>query len=164
MIGYYANARSRRIRGEWRRIIPNALLAGVVTGISLAALLLATKALFFYADNGYPEFNRVQDGVAVGETCATGAGCVYRRYPRPTPTSSRPPASPTPRRSRTCTGAPRGHRPACSWVEPRSRRCSAVSSSASVSSPGRARARSEGGGDRLSARVRAPERILNRPR
>jgi hypothetical protein len=80
VIGYYANARSRRIRGEWRRILPNALLAGLVTGVSLAALLLGTKSLFFYADNGYPDFNRVQDGVAVGETCATGADCVYRRY------------------------------------------------------------------------------------
>ena len=80
VIGYYANARSRRVRGEWRRILPNALLAGLVTGVSLAAFLLATKALFFYADNGYPDFNRVQDGVAVGDTCATGADCVYRRY------------------------------------------------------------------------------------
>jgi hypothetical protein len=80
VIGYYANARSRRVRGEWRRILPNALLAGLVTGVSLAALLLGTKALFFYADNGYPDFNRLQDGVAVGETCATGADCVYRRY------------------------------------------------------------------------------------
>lgn len=80
VIGYYANARSRRVRGEWRRIVPNALLAGLVTGVSLAALLLATKALFFYADNGYPDFNRVVDGVAVGQTCVTGADCVYRRY------------------------------------------------------------------------------------
>ena len=80
VIGYYANARSRRIRGEWRWILPNALLAGLVTGLSLAALLLGTKALFFYADNGYPDFNRVVDGAAVGDTCATGAECVYRRY------------------------------------------------------------------------------------
>ncbi len=80
VIGYYANARSKRIRGEWRRIVPNALLAGLVTGVSLAALLLATKALFFYADNGYPDFNRIVDGVAVGESCQTGADCVYRRY------------------------------------------------------------------------------------
>ena len=80
VIGYYANARSRRIRGEWRRILPNALLAGLVTGVSLAALLLGTKALFFYADNGYPAFNRIEDGVAVGSTCQTGADCVYRRY------------------------------------------------------------------------------------
>ena len=80
VIGYYANARSKRIRGEWRRVVPNALLAGLVTGGSLAALLLATKALFFYADNGYPDFNRIVDGVAVGEACQTGADCVYRRY------------------------------------------------------------------------------------
>ena len=80
VIGYYANARSKRVRGEWRRIAPNALLAGLVTGVSLAALLLATTALFYYADNGYPDYNRVVDGAAVGETCATGADCVYRRY------------------------------------------------------------------------------------
>jgi hypothetical protein len=80
VIGYYANARSKRIRGEWRRIVPNALLAGLVTGVSLAALLLGTKALFFSADNGYPDFNRIVDGVAVGESCQTGAECVYRRY------------------------------------------------------------------------------------
>jgi hypothetical protein len=80
VIGYYANARSRRIRGEWRRVLPNALLAGLVTGVSLAALLLGTKALFFYADNGYPDFNRAENGVPVGETCVTGADCVYRRY------------------------------------------------------------------------------------
>ena len=80
VIGYYANARSRRIRGDWRRIVPNALLAGLVTGITLAILLLATKALFFYADNGYPDFNRIVDGVPVGQACATGAECVYLRY------------------------------------------------------------------------------------
>lgn len=80
VIGYYANARSKRVRGDWRRILPNALLAGLVTGVSLAALLLGTKALFFYADNGYPDFNRVVDGAAVGESCVTGADCVYRRY------------------------------------------------------------------------------------
>jgi hypothetical protein len=80
VIGYYANARSRRIRGEWRRIVPNALLAGVVTGAFLAVLLLGTKALFFFADNGYPDYNRVEKGVAVGATCHTGADCVYHRY------------------------------------------------------------------------------------
>ncbi len=80
VIGYYANARSKRVRGDWRRIIPNALLAGLVTGLTLAILLLATKALFFYADNGYPDFNRVVDGAAVGQACATGAECVYFRY------------------------------------------------------------------------------------
>ena len=33
VIGYYANARSKRVRGEWRRIVPNALLAGVAAGV-----------------------------------------------------------------------------------------------------------------------------------
>jgi hypothetical protein len=80
IIGYYANARTARARGQWRRILPNGLLAGLVTGIVLALLLLGTKALFFYADNGYPDFNRVEDGVAVGPTCAAGAECVYQRY------------------------------------------------------------------------------------
>ena len=81
VIGYYANARSSRARGEWRRILPNGLFAGLVTGIVLAALLLGTKALFFYGDAGYPDFNRVdENGLAVGPTCLTGADCVYRRY------------------------------------------------------------------------------------
>lgn len=80
VIGYYANARSSRSRGQWRRLIPNALLAGAVTGLTLAALLLATKALFFFADTGYPDFNRIENGVHVGATCDTGADCVYRRY------------------------------------------------------------------------------------
>jgi len=80
IIGYYANARSSRARGEWRRILPNGLLAGLVTGVVLALLLLGTKALFFFADNGYPDFNRVENGITVGPTCAAGADCVYHRY------------------------------------------------------------------------------------
>jgi hypothetical protein len=80
VIGYYANARARRGRGEWRRILPNALLAGVVMGLTLSILLLGNKALFFFADSGYPDFNRVENGAPVGETCATGADCVYHRY------------------------------------------------------------------------------------
>ncbi|HUQ44088.1 MAG TPA: hypothetical protein VM451_06725 [Candidatus Limnocylindria bacterium] len=79
VIGYYANARAARRRGEWRRIVPNALLAGVATGLTLAILLLGIKALFFLADNGYPNFNQVENGVA-GPTCESGADCVYRRY------------------------------------------------------------------------------------
>lgn len=81
VIGYYANARSSRSRGQWRRLVPNGLLAGAVTGLTLAALLLGTKALFFFADTGYPDFNRVdENGAAIGETCQTGGDCVYRRY------------------------------------------------------------------------------------
>jgi hypothetical protein len=80
VIGYYANARSSRARGQWRRILPNGLLAGLVTGVVLALLLLGTKALFFFGDTGYPDFNRVENGVAVGPTCVAGADCVYHRY------------------------------------------------------------------------------------
>ena len=80
IIGYYANARSARARGQWRRILPNGLLAGLVTGLVLAMLLLGTKALFFFGDTGYPDFNRVENGVAVGPTCVAGADCVYHRY------------------------------------------------------------------------------------
>jgi hypothetical protein len=81
VIGYYANARSARLRGEWRRILPNAVLAGVATGLTLAILLLGTKALFFFGDTGYPDFNRLDtNGAAVGETCVSGADCVYHRY------------------------------------------------------------------------------------
>ena len=80
IIGYYANARSARVRGQWRRIVPNALLAGAVTGLALATLALGTKALFFFGDGGYPDFNRVENGVAVGDTCQPGGDCVYHRY------------------------------------------------------------------------------------
>jgi len=75
LIGYYANARSERAGGPWRRIIPNALLAGLVTGLTYAVLLLGVKAIFFNADNGY------RDQSSGGQlTCQTGAECVYQRY------------------------------------------------------------------------------------
>jgi hypothetical protein len=81
IIGYYANARAARERGAWRRIVPNALLAGLATGLSLAVLLLAIRALFFFGDSGYPTFNRTDaQGTPIGETCQAGADCVYRRY------------------------------------------------------------------------------------
>ncbi len=75
LIGYYANQRSDRRAGPWPRILVNGLFAGLVTGITLAALLLATKALFFAADNGYRDENL---GGAL--SCQTGADCVYQRY------------------------------------------------------------------------------------
>lgn len=80
IIGYYANARSNRTRGEWRRILLNALLVGAVTGLTLAAFVLGVKALFFFGDSGFPAFNRVENGVAVGPTCISGGDCVYHRY------------------------------------------------------------------------------------
>lgn len=75
LIGYYANQRSNRRAGPWLRILTNGLFAGLVTGLSAAVLLLAVKALFFYADNGYRD-----PGQGGQLTCTTGAGCVYERY------------------------------------------------------------------------------------
>ncbi len=75
LIGYYANQRSDRRAGPWPRIVSNALFAGIVTAVTTALLLLAVKALFFTADNGYRD-------IALGGSlsCRTGADCVYQRY------------------------------------------------------------------------------------
>lgn len=75
LIGYYADARSGRGRGAWRRILANATFAGLATGLTLAALLLGVKALFFAADDGYRD-----PGLGGRITCQTGGDCVYRRY------------------------------------------------------------------------------------
>jgi len=81
LIGYYANTRSDRAAGPWSRILVNGLFAGFVTGLTLAMLLLGVKALFFFADNGYPDFNRVDEsGTPIPPTCEPGANCVYERY------------------------------------------------------------------------------------
>ena len=75
LIGYYADARSGRGRGEWRRILANSLFAGVVPGLTLAALLIGVKALFFAADDGYRD-----PGLGGRIACRTGGDCVYQRY------------------------------------------------------------------------------------
>jgi hypothetical protein len=75
LIGYYANQRSDRRLGPWRRILANGLYAAAVTAISLAILLLGIKALFFFADGGFR--NPSQGGSL---SCETGAPCVYARY------------------------------------------------------------------------------------
>jgi hypothetical protein len=75
LIGYFANQRSDRRAGPWIRILSNGLFAGAVTGLTLALLLLAVKALFFGADNGY------RDPALGGSlSCRPGADCVYERY------------------------------------------------------------------------------------
>jgi len=75
LIGYYANARSDRAGGPWSRIMANALVAGLATGITFALLFLGVKTLFFFADNGY------RDASSGGPlTCQAGADCVYQRY------------------------------------------------------------------------------------
>jgi hypothetical protein len=75
LIGYYANARSERRAGPWGRILANAAYAGAVTALTLALLLLGTKAVFFFFDSGYRD-------VSLGGTvdCTGGADCVFQRY------------------------------------------------------------------------------------
>jgi hypothetical protein len=82
LIGYYANQRSDRRAGPWSRIVRNGVFAGFVTGLSFAALILVLKAIFFFADTGYPDFNRLDPntGQVIPPTCSTGADCVYARY------------------------------------------------------------------------------------
>ncbi len=74
LIGYYANQRSGWRRG-FGRLFANAAFAGLATGLTFAVLLLAIKALFFFADNGYRD-----PGQGGPITCQGGADCVYRRY------------------------------------------------------------------------------------
>ncbi len=75
LIGFYADARSGTARGAWRRILANAVFAGLVTGLTLAALLLGVKALFFAADDGYRD-----PGLGGRVSCQAGSDCVYQRY------------------------------------------------------------------------------------
>ena len=75
LIGYYADARADRRSGPWLRIIGNGLFAGLVTGLTLAILLLGVKALFFAADNGFRD-----PGLGGPLTCQGGASCVFARY------------------------------------------------------------------------------------
>ena len=76
LIGYYANARSDRRAGPWRRILLNGLYASLLTTVTLAALFVGTKATFFFADDGYRDAS--QGGPIAG--CVSGADCVYQRY------------------------------------------------------------------------------------
>jgi hypothetical protein len=74
LVGWYANARSER-RRPVGRVVANAVLAGAMTGLSLAILYAGLRLLFIYADNGYPDFN--QPG---RPACAPGPACTYARY------------------------------------------------------------------------------------
>jgi hypothetical protein len=81
VIGYYANQRSDRRAGPWSRILRNGVFAGFATGLTTALLVLLLKVIFFYADTGYPDFNRVdRAGTPIPPYCQTGADCVYKRY------------------------------------------------------------------------------------
>ncbi len=76
IIGYYANARSDRQAGPWSRILANGAYAGLLTALTLALCFLATKWVFFNADNGYR--NTAGGGPIAG--CEPGPDCVYQRY------------------------------------------------------------------------------------
>lgn len=85
LIGYYANQRSNRRAGPWGRILVNGLFAGLVTGLTAAALLLAIKVLFFYGDDGFRDPGQggrvtVDKDDGRPAPCETGADCVYQRY------------------------------------------------------------------------------------
>jgi hypothetical protein len=76
LIGYYANARADRRAGPWRRILLNGIYASVLTAATLAVLFAGTKAIFFFADNGYRDAG--QGGPIAN--CVSGGDCVYQRY------------------------------------------------------------------------------------
>ena len=81
LIGYYANQRSNRVAGPWSRILVNGAFAGLATGLTVAILLLLIKAIFFYADSGYPDFNRADaNGNPIPPYCQSGPDCTYQRY------------------------------------------------------------------------------------
>jgi hypothetical protein len=74
LIGFYADARSER-RRPWRRVIANALYAGLFTALALAVLYAGVRLVFVYADAGY------RDGTQGGPIlCTTGPQCTYQRY------------------------------------------------------------------------------------
>jgi hypothetical protein len=82
LIGAYANARSKRRGGPTARIFANAIGAAAATALTSVVLMLAVKALFFAADGGFPNYNRIdrETGSTIGPFCDTGADCVYHRY------------------------------------------------------------------------------------
>ena len=75
MIGYYANRDRDRRRGPVAADRRQRAVRGRGRPASRSrVLLLAVKALFFFADNGYRDRRRRS------LTCQTGADCVYQRY------------------------------------------------------------------------------------
>ena len=82
LIGWYANVRSKRTDGPTGRVLVNGLAAAIVTALTTILLMVAVKALFFAADGGYPNYNRIdrETGEAIAPYCEPGADCVYRRY------------------------------------------------------------------------------------
>ena len=73
LVGAYANTRSER-RRPWRRVVANAVWAGLVTGLSLALMYGSLRLLFVYADSGYRD-----PGQGGQLDCQTGPDCTYKR-------------------------------------------------------------------------------------
>ena len=93
IIGYYADARSGRGRGAWGRILANSLFAGLVTGLTLGALLIGVKALFFAADDGYRDPGSVAGSpVRPAATASISATGRANPMPSPRPASRTPPS------------------------------------------------------------------------
>lgn len=82
LIGAYANVRAQRGGGPTSRVIANALAAAAATALTSILLMAAVKALFFAADGGFPNFNRIdrESGRLIPPFCDAGADCVYHRY------------------------------------------------------------------------------------
>ncbi|HEX8940646.1 MAG TPA: hypothetical protein VF763_10845 [Candidatus Limnocylindrales bacterium] len=75
IIGYYADSRSERQAGPWRRILGDAAWAGLLSAMSFVLLVLLIKGVFFFADDGY------RGDVFGGRLdCQPGPACVYARY------------------------------------------------------------------------------------
>lgn len=75
IIGYYANSRADRRAGPWSRILANGAWSGLITGLSMAILIIGIKAIFFLADDGYRG-----DTLGGRLDCTPGPDCVYARY------------------------------------------------------------------------------------
>jgi hypothetical protein len=82
LIGWYANVRSKRTAGPTGRVLVNGVAAAAATALTTITLMVAVKALFFAADGGFPNYNRIdrESGRAIPPFCDPGADCVYRRY------------------------------------------------------------------------------------
>ena len=80
-IGYYANQRSNRRLGPLSRILINGTFAALVTGVSMALLLLADQGDLLLRRRRLPGLQPGrQAGKAIPPSCVSGADCVYQRY------------------------------------------------------------------------------------
>ena len=110
LIGYYANARSNRAGGPWGRILANALLAGVATGITFALVPAGREAPVLRRRQRLSRrVGRWPDHVPDRRRLRLSALPRDRARAR----RSRPPGSPTSTPSPRSTGGSRRRAPAC---------------------------------------------------